>query len=447
MVRRAKMNPFNTLPTKLNVHGTGELPPAKNSLGTVTYESLENIIKRYLLIEDKGLIKIIVACVISHRLPVDPVWLLIVAGPGGGKTELLSGLFGLDNVWPLSDLTSQTFMSGDKTAPKGSLLHRLPPEVLIIMKDFTTVLEMNSDKQNAILAQLREIYDGAYGKEFGNGESKAWQGKMGFIAGVTPIIDRRQPIHQALGERFIKYRPVAADSLEVTKRAMKNSGQEKRMREDIKAVFSDYFKGLKLPQTLPEVPEEYQDAIMHLAVFCAKARSPVIRDTYHTREIEDIPEPEHPTRLVKQLLNLMISLAIITGEFTEADYKIIAKVGMDSLPGTRRKIIEYLSRKDSPQTISDIANAVGLLPNTSFRRQLEDMCALKVIDGDSSEMSLTYKLSFEIKTLLTGMELLTKPLGSPEEDNKSDSEQLDLLGHEDATLPEKYQGSMPMNIS
>lgn len=400
----------------------------KNSRKPPTYNDLENTIKKYLLIKDKGLIKILTACVISHRMPVEPVWLLIVAGPGGGKTELLTGLFGLDNVWPLSDLTPQTFMSGDKSTPNASLLHRLPPEPLIVMKDFTTVLEMNSDKQSAILAQLREIYDGSYGKEFGNGESKSWQGKMGFIAGVTPIIDRRQPIHQALGERFIKYRPIAADSLEVTKRAMNNSGMEKEMRKDIKEAFSNYINGLVLPSKLPEVPDEYKDAIMHLAVFCAKARSPVIRDTYHTREIEDIPEPEHPTRLVKQLVNLMGSFAFISDEFTEADYKIVAKAGLDSLPATRRKVIEFLSKKDSPQTIPDIASAVGLLPNTSFRRQLQDLFALKVIMSDSSEMSLTYELSFEAKTLLTGMTLLPHPLTlTPDGDDKSKIRQMGLL--------------------
>lgn len=399
-----------------------ELPTASPTQ-PITFAELETTIKKYLLIADPGLIKIITACVISHRLPVEPVWLLIVAGPGGGKTELLTGLFGLNNVWPLSDLTAQTFMSGDKSIAKGSLLHRLPPEVLIVMKDFTTVLEMSSDKQNTILAQLREIYDGSYGKEFGNGESKSWQGKMGFMAGVTPIIDRKQPVHQALGERFIKYRPVSADPFEVTKRAMDNSGLEKQMREEIKAAFTNYIEGLVLPTTPPVLPAEYKDAIMHLAVFCAKARSPVIRDSY-TRDIEDIPEPEHPTRLVKELANLMSSLAVISGEFTEADYQIISKVCMDSLPGTRRKVINFLARKGSPQTIIDIANATGLPPNTAFRRQLEDLSALKVIEGDDSDMALDYKLSGKTRTLLIGMELLTSPL-NPQ------------------TLPEK-SGGIPM---
>src|ERR1700691_2686139 len=84
------------------------------STTAMTYAELEQTIKDYLLIADSGLIKIILATIICHNLPVDPVWLLIVAGPGGGKTELLMGLLGIDKVSLLSDLTPQTFVSGSK---------------------------------------------------------------------------------------------------------------------------------------------------------------------------------------------------------------------------------------------------------------------------------------------------------------------------------------------
>ncbi len=373
----------------------------------VSYAQLEKIIKDYLLIADKGLIKIITATVVCHRLPLEPVWLLIVASPGAGKTELLSGLYGLAGVYPLSDLTTQTFMSGFKD-PKGSLLERLPNEVIIIMKDFTTVLEFPADKQNAILAQFREIYDGSYSKEFGNAESRHWQGKMGFMAGVTPAVDKKQPIQQALGERFIKYRPIAVDSMEVTKRAMANSGNEKQMREDIRNAFTDYLENLELPDKLPEAPQEYKDAIMHLAVFCAKARSVVIRDNYTTREVIDIPEPETPTRLVKQLLNLFIALSVISGDFTDEDYRIIYKIGIDSLVAIRRRIIDHLFNADSPQTLADIATVVGYPQNTT-RRQLEDMECLKLTCSDNSLLATVYELAPESKEQLRQAMLIREP--------------------------------------
>lgn len=392
-----------------------EIEAAHSDYSPIAYEKLERIINSYLLLADKGLIKLIVATVICHRLPLEPVWLLIVAGPGAGKTELLSGLYGLNKVHPLSDLTPQTFMSGYK-GDNSSLLERLPNEVILIMKDFTTVLEFSADKQAAILAQFREIYDGSYGKEFGNAESRQWQGKIGFIAGVTPAIDRKQPIHQALGERFIKYRPTPADSMEVTKRAMSNSGNEKQMREDIRNAFTDYIESLDIPEVPPKVPPEYEEAIMCLAVFCAKARSAVIRDSYHSREIVEIPEPEHPTRLVKQLANLMSALAVISGDFTRDDYRIIYKIGMDSLTAVRRLIIEHLFSSGTPQSINAIADATGYLPNTT-RRQLEELQGLKLVRGDSTTMAYSYELTADTRQLLAKARLTSETESAEGVDN------------------------------
>src|SRR5438046_1578624 len=74
------------------------------------------------------------------------------------------------------------------------------------VKDFTTVLTLHRDKRGEILAQLREIYDGHYRKEFGNGKVVDWTGKIGLIAGVTPIIDTYHAVNQVLGERFVCFR-------------------------------------------------------------------------------------------------------------------------------------------------------------------------------------------------------------------------------------------------
>jgi hypothetical protein len=330
-------------------------------------------------------------------MPVEPVWLLIVAGPGGTKTELLRALYDLSDVHPLSDLTPQTFLSGDKINKNSSLLDRLSSEVILVMKDFTTVLEMNADKRAAILSQLREIYDGDFGKEFGNGESKSWQGKVTMIAGVTSIIDRHQTVFQVLGERFIKYCPMRSDPMQITKQAIKNSGNEQQMRDEIRAAFTNYIEGVEISDEPPQVPEDYQTAIMHLAVFVAKARSGVIRDGY-SREIAFVPEPEHPTRLVKQLVNLMSALARISGDFTLDDYQHILKIGMDSLPSVRRDIIEYLMTT-TMSSIAEIADEIGYPANT-VRRQLEEMQCLGVLKADSSSMAYSYGLSDETFDLL-----------------------------------------------
>ena len=86
--------------------------PAKRT--PIGYGELEAIIEKWLLIKDKGLLRILLSSVIANKLQADPVWLLIVAAPGGTKTELIRGLNLIEGVYPISDLTPQTFLSGEK---------------------------------------------------------------------------------------------------------------------------------------------------------------------------------------------------------------------------------------------------------------------------------------------------------------------------------------------
>ncbi len=131
--------------------------PDKRS--AISYADLEQVVSRWLLIKDRGLLRVLLASVVANKLQGDPVWLFIVAAPGGTKTELIRGLNKIEGVYPISDLTPQTFLSGER-GKTGSLLLRLPYGTLLTYKDFTTVISMHRDKQQAIISQLREIFDG-----------------------------------------------------------------------------------------------------------------------------------------------------------------------------------------------------------------------------------------------------------------------------------------------
>jgi hypothetical protein len=101
----------------------------------------------------------------------------------------------------------QTFVSGFK-GKNSSLLERLDAKGLsfLLLKDFTTVLSLHRDARSEILGALREIYDGEYSKDFGNGQSVSWSGRLGFLAGVTPVIDRHHQVLAVLGQRFLMLR-------------------------------------------------------------------------------------------------------------------------------------------------------------------------------------------------------------------------------------------------
>lgn len=342
----------------------------------ISFTALEQKINKWLLIKDTGIIKVLAGTVIANRLQGDPVWLFIVAASGGTKTELIRGLNKIEGIYPISDLTPQTFLSGEKGQKNASLLLRLPSyDTILTYKDFTTVLTMHRDNRHAILSQLREIYDGFYRKEFGTGETKTWEGKMGFIAGVTSVIDNHQTVFQVLGERFIQYRPEQPDSIALAKKAMENSGEEHEMREEIQNAFADFIQGIQIPKQPTAVPDDIQNRIAYLATFCVRARSGIIRDGYSSREIELIPDTELPTRLAKQLTTLQSAFSLMDEATPEQNYQLVYKVGMDTLPQKRRKTIEVLLAATDNLTTAEVALKIGYPTNTT-RRILEDLQGL-----------------------------------------------------------------------
>src|SRR5262249_36853310 len=156
----------------------------------------------------------------------------------------LRSFLGSDDFYPLSELTPKTFASGLEI-PGGSdpsLLCRLTKEILIF-KDFTTVLQMRHEDQQAILAQLREIYDGRYDKTWGTGRELHWEGRLGFVAGVTPIIDKHQAVMSVLGERFVLFRVILPDRKRLGLRALKCREREHEMRDDLARAMGGFLAG------------------------------------------------------------------------------------------------------------------------------------------------------------------------------------------------------------
>lgn len=167
---------------------------------------LQERITSFLLLKDPDVLPVMLGAMAAHRFGGTPVWLLLVAPLSGTKTELIRALERVPGTYFLSDLTARTFASGLEThRADPSLLARLQEEVLLF-KDFTTVLEMHREERQAILAQLREIYDGRFDKPWGTGKELHWKGRLGFIAGVTPIIDSHHSVLAVLGARFVMLR-------------------------------------------------------------------------------------------------------------------------------------------------------------------------------------------------------------------------------------------------
>jgi len=120
-------------------------------------------VKKHLLLDDYRVVDIILAVVIANLFKTDPLWMLIIGASSTAKTELLAALEGLPMMFFLSDLTTNTLISGKKDA---SLLPKLDKKIMV-MKDFTTILSKRPDDLKMIMGHLREVYDGKLTKAYG----------------------------------------------------------------------------------------------------------------------------------------------------------------------------------------------------------------------------------------------------------------------------------------
>jgi putative DNA primase/helicase len=331
-----------------------------------------------LVMPDPGAVEVALAAIVANYASGDPVWPLLVGPPGCGKSELVSALRGAPEVWPLSSLTPQTLLSGyerkgrDARKP-ASMLLQIGAFGILAFKDLTTVLSMHHEARSQIISQLREVADGRTEKAFGNGLRLEWEGKLGLIAGVTPVIDEQHAFLAVMGERFVLYRMPEVSRPEIARRSLARRGREKALRERIVSLVGAFLAGYRDVDYL-ELPDRFTEPLITLADIVTRARSGVARDR-QTRDILYMPEPEAPTRFAKQIAQLMAAVIMIGVSEAEA-WRLARKVGWDSVPAVRSAVIHLLARQEGfPLAYGQLEEKTGL-PATTVRRVVEDLVVL-----------------------------------------------------------------------
>lgn len=340
--------------------------------------------ERWLYLPDPGALFAGLAAAAAHRIPGDPAWLMTVGPSGGGKTELLNALAGLDDVHAAATLTEAALLSGtakNETAKdaKGGLLRSIGSSGIIVCKDFGSILSMNRDARALVLAALREVYDGSWTRHVGTdgGRTLHWEGKVTLVAGCTPAIDQHHAVLASLGERFVMYRLTVDDANEQARRSLAHAGREKTMRAELRAAVSGLLDSIDL-NGAHELTANDTDRLIALAVLVVRCRSAVIRDTYSSRDIELVPDAEAPGRLVGVLERMLAGLRVIGLDNTEA-WQVVTKIGLDSMPTLRRRALEYLINRADDQHKTSAVGAALALPTSTTLRVLEDLAAHNVI--------------------------------------------------------------------
>lgn len=347
------------------------------ALPAIDFTELEKLVRDWMLVADTGIIKLLPALIVANMLKGhDPVWTFLIGPSGGGKTEFLNCLIDLENIYTVSILTPNTFLSGMAGKKDASLLPQVNGKILIF-KDWTNLLSINKDARNEIMGQLREIYDGHMKKPFGTGMVKEWKGKIGLIAGVTGAIDMAQQMHSTLGERFIQYRITMPDREEVARRALFNGNNQKPMRIMLRNAYYAFMKNIEIPEEMPAIPENIKEEMIQVANFSTMARSGVIREFSFKKEVIFVPAAEMPTRIVQQLSTLVTAYIIVNGgTYDQEDMKTIYKIALDCIPQTNYMVLKEMARGDE-RTTAEIATALGY-PTSTIRMYLENLSLLGV---------------------------------------------------------------------
>lgn len=349
----------------------------------MTVDDVVAVYRRYLHLPDAGSVTVTLAAVAANLIEGDPVWLLLVGPPGGGKTETLNPLAKLPNAHAAATITEAALLSGTPARDKakgasGGLLREIGEFGLIILKDFTSVLSMHRDARAVTLAALREVYDGSWTRYVGvdGGKKLHWSGKVGLLAGCTPAIDSHHAVMASMGERFLLYRmgEVAADDL--ADFALSGGGSLRTMREDMAAAATRLFASRPIPREGEKPTPEEKAYLVNLAVLACRCRSAVERDG-RTREIDLILDTEAPGRIVRALAQLLAGCKAL-GVSGERALPLLRKVALDCVPAIRRRCIEVLAGQGGAMTTADVATRIDH-PTVSARRALEDLACHKVV--------------------------------------------------------------------
>ncbi len=370
-----------------------------------TLESIIALYKRTFYTNDDAAIALIAAILIGSRLRVPPVWCHIIGPTSGGKSTLLEAFSKHKFVTQVGDLTPNTFLSGMSSSKnETSLLKKLGPTFTIFMKDFTTILSKPEETQQAIISQMREIYDGYYTKDTGTGKKIEWpgngiKGHATFVMAATEGIYSLQDKFSDMGTRAINYVLLPQDRKESTKRGLRNNGMLDGQMDAIQKVYTEFVDQMleTLPATLPYIDEQLEGEIIDVADFASLCRSVIKRDYKGVKSLA--LSAEMPMRMSKQFLILaQLFTHISGGTLPEYLRKAIFKTAFDSIPKQRRLIIEALT-KYNRVNIAGISDFINYPPDRC-KEWMEDLQMFRVVDRIKAGHKQYWALRQEYKDIV-----------------------------------------------
>jgi hypothetical protein len=316
----------------------------------------------------------------------DPVWLLIVSGPGAAKTETVQACDGVGAIITSAITGEAALLSAtpkrDRAAnATGGLLCKIGERGLLVIKDVTSILSMNTDVRGKVLSAMREIYDGRWYREVGaeGGHTLEWKGRLAVVGAVTTAWDTHHSVIATMGDRFTLVRIDSATArIQSGRQAIGNTGDEAAMRAELSAAVAGVIAGMN-PNPIT-VDNTEIDTLLAAADLVTLARTAVVTD--YRGDVIDAHAPEMPTRFAKQLTQIVRGGVAIGMDRADA-LRLAIRCARDSMPPLRLAIIDYL--KDWPgNSTQEVRKGINK-PRLTVDRQLQALHALGVLTCDERD--------------------------------------------------------------
>lgn len=352
---------------------------------------------------------IVYGTVIANRIEGDPLWVFLIAPPGGFKTVPIMALDGCPNVESTDTLTPAGLISGATMAGgvDPSLLRKLHKKMLLV-KDFTTVLNLPAQTREEVFGILRAAYDGKAERVLGNIGKKTIKASFGVLAAVTPAIEQYYEQHVQLGERFLGFRtPIPQgmrDQSEFLRRAHGNVGKETEIGADLRAVSLEVLNhNYGEP---PEITEEISEQLISMALVVGRLRGVVTRERYSAqREVTHIPYTELPTRLIKQMTKAALGVTMFRRkpQVTVEELAVVRRLAEGSVPSGVFRAVHSMYRggPERAWTSKEIADVIGLPEWPTTKRLLQNLVLLRAARVETVGRQECWTLTEDIVDVLS----------------------------------------------
>jgi Bifunctional DNA primase/polymerase, N-terminal len=338
----------------------------------------------------------VLAVLAAEKLDGDPPWLLLISGPGNAKTETIQAASGVDGAHIISTIASEGALlsatakkSRAKTAT-GGLLRKIGDRGILIIKDFTSILSADRNVRTAVLAALREVYDGRWERNVGSdgGQTLSWKGRVVVVGACTTAWDSAHTVVATMGDRFVQIRSSSLTGRRpASMRAIYGTGSEVAMRQEladaVAGLIGTVVKG-DYPLTEGEVSR-----IADVADLVTLARTAI--ETDYRGDVIDAHAPEMPTRFAKQLVQIMRG-AVAIGMARADALALVIRCSRNSMPQLRLDVLEDIAANPDSRII-DVRRRLQR-PWPTIDRVLEGLHMLRLLTCYEEEIDRAGKLVY-----------------------------------------------------